>query len=76
MLEKIGSHAYWLELHETFRIHNIFHVSLLSLANEDSYSGQHLPPPLPIEVDGEEEYEVDEILDSKQVRSRLKYLIK
>ena len=76
MLEKVGSHAYQLELPETVRIHNVFHVSLLSLANEDPYPGQRLPPPPPIEVDGEEEYEVDEILDSKRVRGQLKYLIK
>jgi transposase InsO family protein len=76
VLEKIGSHAYRLELPETVRIHNVFHVSLLSLANEDPYPGQHLPPPPPIEIDGEEEYEVDEILDSKRVCGRLRYLIK
>ena len=77
MLQKIGSHAYRLELPATVRIHNDFHVSLLSLANEDSYPGQHLPPPPPIEVDGEEEYEVDHIVRHKKNRQgRFLFLIR
>jgi glycosylphosphatidylinositol phospholipase D len=34
------------------------------------------PPPLPVIVEGEEEWEVEEILDSRRMRGRLQYLVK
>ena len=58
------------------RIHPVFHVSLLEHAANDPYPGQQTPPPPPIEVDGEEEYHVDEILDSRTRYRKLQYLVK
>ena len=58
------------------KIHNVFHVSLLDPAAADPYPGQVVPPPAPVEVDGEQEWHVEEILDSKLVRGRLRYLVK
>jgi len=34
------------------------------------------PPPLPVIVKGEEEWEVEEILDSRRIRGQLQYLVK
>ena len=45
------------------RIHLVFHVSLLEHATDDPFPGQRADPPPPVEVDGEEEYHVYEILD-------------
>ena len=72
----VGSHAYKLELPSSMRLHNVFHVSRLSPAASDPYPGQHQPPPPPIEVEGNDEYLVEEILDSKLVRRQLKYCVK
>ena len=58
------------------KIHRVQNVSLLDPASNDPLPGQVIPPPPPVEVDGEDEYLVDEILDSKLVRGRLKYLVR
>ena len=58
------------------KVHDVFHVRLLELAASDAFLGQHIPPPPPVEVDGEEEWEVTEILDSRMFRRRLQYLVK
>lgn len=74
--ERISTHAYCLTLPNTMKIHNIFHVSLLDLAANDSLNGQIIPPPQPMKVDREEEWHVQEVLDSKFVRNQLRYLVK
>ena len=56
------------------KIHNVFHVSLLKPC-EQSVEGNVSPPP-PIVVDGEEEFEVEEISDSRVRHGKLQYLIK
>ncbi|KAF8761431.1 hypothetical protein RHS01_00017 [Rhizoctonia solani] len=63
--ERISSHAYRLELPETMKIHNVFYVGLLSKVHESP--SQPLPEqPPPETIEGEEEYEVEQIIDSKR----------
>ena len=58
-------------------IHLVFNIVKLTLAPTDLIVGRHPPPqPPPILVDGEEEFEVEEILDSKMFRGKLRYKIK
>jgi len=52
-----------------------FPVLLLHTAVDDPLPGQVTPPPLPVIVEGEE-WEVEEILDSRRTRGRLQYLLK
>lgn len=61
--EKISSHAYRLELPTTMKIHNVFHINLLTPFKEDSefHRRQVKPPPI-ITDSGEEEYEVERII--------------
>ena len=57
-------------------IHNIFHVSLLEKTHKDDFPQcQQLPPP-PIKIDGEQVYEVVDILDSRRRGRKVLYLIR
>jgi len=76
VIQAVGTHAYELDLPNTVRKHRVFPVSLLHLAADDPFPGQIPPPALPVVVDGEEEWEVEEILDSRRIRGRLQYLVK
>ena len=59
------------------RLHPVFNVIKLALALEDPVPGRHLhPPPLPENVNGEEEFIVEEILDSRVINQKLCYLVK
>jgi hypothetical protein len=63
VVERIGSQAYHLKLSQQVgSIHDVFHILLLEPYVSD---GRCAPEPLPpIEVDGEEEYKLKEILQS------------
>ncbi|QRW16907.1 Retrotransposable element Tf2 protein [Rhizoctonia solani] len=73
--EKISSNAYCLKLLDTLKIHNVFYVGLLSkVLKSPSQLLPERPPPETIE--GEEEYKVKRIIDSKRQQGKWFYLIK
>jgi hypothetical protein len=75
---QVSRHAYRLCLPFPMRrLHPVFNVVKLTSAPADPIAGRRttLPPP-PEVVEGEEEYLVAEILDSKMFRGRLKFKIK
>ena len=70
---KIGPVAYRLDLPSTVPVYDVFHVSLL---RNYTASGRQ-PPPLPELIDGEEEYEVERILDHRvNKRGKKSFLIR
>ena len=75
IIKRINLVAFRLALPPTFRIHNVFHVSLLELYHPSRIPGRHPPPPPPVELSTGEEYEVDQILDSRYRRRQLQYLV-
>ena len=70
--------TYQLELPPQWKIHNVFHIDLLTPYHEMDIHGANFTQPPPDLVDGEEEYKVEEILDSrKHGRGRkVQYLVK
>lgn len=76
VLAKIGNASYRLELPLHFKIHNVFHVSLLENYSPNPWPSRIVEKSPPIEIEDHYEYEVEEILDSKIVRKKLKYLVK
>jgi transposase InsO family protein len=73
VLERIGDLDYRLELPSYLNLNPVFHVSRLSPWHDN---GLHKPPPPePVVVQGEEEYEVDSIIDSRVYRHQLQYLV-
>jgi hypothetical protein len=47
------------------KCHNVFHVSLLEPATDDAYPRQNMEPPPPVEIDGEDEYFIEAVLDAQ-----------
>ncbi|QRV79946.1 Retrotransposable element Tf2 protein [Ceratobasidium sp. AG-Ba] len=75
VVKKEGTHAFRLELPHTLKIHPVFHTSLVSLKKEDLFERKRSQPPAVITPEGEEEYEVEKILDSQKRRNQVQYLV-
>ena len=69
--------VYKLRLPKAWRIHDVFHASLLTLQVTTPEYGIPEEPPLPELVDGESEFEVENILQHKFVgrKKEVRYLI-
>ena len=66
IIAQVGSLSFMIHLPDSMRtVHPVFHVSQLEPATPNVIPNRVQPPPLPIEVDGEPEYEITEILNSK-----------
>lgn len=74
--KQISPLNYKLELLTDLCVHPVFHIDRLLSWKGNEVNGILPPPPEPVEVEGEEEYEVDEVLDSKLIGKALKYLVK
>jgi Chromo (CHRromatin Organisation MOdifier) domain len=78
IMKQISPVAFQLELPTNWGIHNVFHASLLSPYRETEAHGPNFSRPPPDLIDGEDEYEVERILDHRRHRKSrtLQYLIK
>ena len=67
---------YEVKIPQAWRIHPVFHVDLLRAHPRDKIPGRIPAEPPPLEIDGEEEFEVETILDSAIKDGKLKYLVR
>jgi Chromo (CHRromatin Organisation MOdifier) domain len=67
-----------LELPSHWQIHDVFHASLLTPYKETEEHGRNFAQPVPELIEGEEEYEVERVLNSRRWgRGRkLQYLLR
>ncbi len=66
IISQPGSHSFMLKLPSDLRtIHPVFHISQLEPVEENTIPNRTQPPPPPVEVEGEEQYKIAHILDSK-----------
>src|SRR6266481_5644893 len=74
---RVGANAYRLRLPQSMsRLHPVFPVVKLLAAPLDLISGhQSRPPPDPVLVDREEEYEVEAVTNSRLFRGRMALLV-
>ena len=81
--EVISPTSYRLELPQEMKIHNVFHISLLKpyhQNDEQKFPERQQTQPPPLTIDGEEEWEVESILDHRITRKgnqiTTEYLVK
>ena len=68
-----STHSVTLRLPDSLHaVHPVFHVSMLEPATLNAIPDQVQPPPPPVFVDSEPEYEIAEVLDSKMDNRRSK----
>jgi hypothetical protein len=77
IIKKINPIAYWLWLPPTMKIHDIFHIDLLSPYKATEAYGEAYTCPPPIIEEEEEQYEIDAILNVRRhgKKKTLQYLV-
>jgi hypothetical protein len=74
--EVLGPVTYRLKLPESWRIHNVFHATLLRPYIESEVYGNNYPRPLPELLEGKEVYEVKMILKHRRRGRSYQYYVK
>jgi hypothetical protein len=75
ILRKVHENAYKIDLPEYFKVNPVFNVDLLQLDPNDPVRNQRQAPQGPIVIDGEQEWEVQQIKDSRLNRGKLEYQV-
>ena len=81
IIAQAGTHSFTLRLPDSMRaVHPVFHVSMLEPSTLNLILDRIQLPPPPVEIDGEPEFEISQVLDSKIDKHRrackLLYLVK
>ena len=74
--EVLGPVTYRLRLPNSWRIHNVFHATLLRSYKENTVYGQNFNKPPPELAEGEEVYEIETILNHRKRGRGYQYYVK
>jgi len=72
----ISHTSYRLKLPPQWKIHNVFHASLLTPYKETPEHGPNFPEPSPELINGEPEWEVEQIMNTRRRHNQLQYLVR
>ena len=72
----ISRTTYQLKLPPQWKIHDVFHATLLTPYKETTLNGSHNQEPAPELIDGQPEWEVEQILHVRQYWRQVQYLIR
>ena len=73
--EKLSDLTYRLELPSTWKIHDVFHVNVLSEAKPDTIPGRRKPKPPPVKVNDEEFWVMEKYVDTQWFHNRFQFKI-
>ena len=77
VVERISANAFRLDLPHTLHCHPVFNVTALKKYFPSDMEGRNVPPPAPIiDLDGNERFIVEEVLDHRRKRMGLQYLVR
>jgi len=74
--DKLSDLTYRLELPAQWKIHDVFHVNVLSEATPDTIPNRVNPAPPPVKVNDEEFWVIEKYLDSRWFRNRFQFKIR
>lgn len=74
--EKLSNRDYRLKLPTALKIHDVFHVDRLAPWGGSKVNSELPPPSARVEIDHEEEFKVEDIVDSRLFRRQLQYLVR
>jgi hypothetical protein len=72
----VSSHAYKLEIPPSMKVHPVFDISRLEPASNDPLQGQQQPRPPPTIIAGQQEWDVEEILEARTQYHKPLFLVK
>jgi hypothetical protein len=76
VLDQLGKYTYRIELPKTWKIHPVFDRWYLTPYIETPEYGENFIPPPPDTIDGQQEYEVTQILRHKGKDKTRRYLVR
>ena len=68
--------SYQLKLPPQWKVHNVFHATLLTRYKETALNGNKYQEPAPDLVEGQPEWELERILQVRRRRNQLQYLVR